>query len=382
MLTIPSPEVQVKEFRLFISMLLISAFSGMYYEAFAQEENVFLHPDKFYKKFFPKLKAKRTRNPLDTLYIKTYPDYLSVGMHVLSPAISLNIDPRSPRGMGVDPASKFRTNIADILGFSATYRFVSAGFAFLMKSGIRTNSDYAKSHYKTATIKYNSKAYALQFKYLRFKGFTDINKFLVQEYIMRPDIVNKEFQFEALYNFSWKKYSYIAPLTFSQRQIKSRAGMLFKAGVYYNQIAGDSTIISPQQQLYYEDFLNIKVIRTLSIKLAPGIGGTLVFLKRIYFSAAAFASFDLYLYKYLQDQNEKVKGKQTFVFVVDGKASLGYQSKRLYTGLIYEVERSSGLMHSIKMNTVRNYIGVELGYRFNTPHVVKQIYKKTMPPGM
>lgn len=357
-------------------------------EVFAQKEkdnvDILLHPDKFYKRFFPRLKIKR--NPPDSLFIKTYPNYLSVGMHVLSPAIRLDIDSRRPKPDGFDPSSKFRTNISDVLGFSASYRFVSVGFAFPLRSGMNTHNDYSPSRYRTATIKYNSAAYSLQFKYLRIQGFTDVNQPNRLDpnpmYTQRPDMFSKEFQFEGLYNFSWKKYSYIAPLTFSQRQIKSRAGFLLKAGVYYNRLSSDSPLIDQRQQQYYDDFNDVKAIQSVSIKIAPGLGGNLVFFKRVYLSIAAFTSFDLYYYKYLKLPDEKVHGKQAFVFVLDGKASLGYQSRRLYAGLRYEAERRAGVFHSMKINTIYSYTGVELGYRFDAPHLVKKVYKKTMPPGM
>jgi hypothetical protein len=349
--------------------------------AFAQNENVFLHPKKFYKKFFPNLKIKR--DPPDSSYIRSYPNYLSVGMHVLSPAIRMDINPRHSHESG---ASKFRTNIADIIGFSASYRFISAGFAVILKSGVRTHDDYARSYYRTATIKYNSSAYSLQFKYLRFRGFTDVNPINSNDpgnrYLRREDMVNKEFQFEGIYNFSWRKYSYVAPFTFSQRQVKSRMGFLLKPGVYYTQLSGDAPLIGTNQQPYYPDFGAIKVMRTLSIKLAPGMGGNFVFLRRYYFSLAAFPSYDLYLYKYLTHTEEKVKGKQDFVLVLDGKANVGYQSKRFYGGLRYEIERRNAVLHNLSINSIYTYLGVELGYRFGAPRIVKKIYKETMPPGM
>jgi hypothetical protein len=369
-----------------ISLFLIMALPHS--EAHAQEkkkrEHVFLHPDKFYKKYFPKLKIKRT--PLDTLYIKTYPNYLSVGMHVLSPSIHKNFTPNGTKPDNVDASSKFRTNISDIVGFSASYRFVSFGFAFLLKSGMNMHHDYAPSRYRTATIKYNSAAYSLQFKYIRIRGFTDINQPGNMEpnpmYAQRPDMVSKEFQFEGLYNFGWKKYSYIAPLNFSQRQIKSRAGFLLRAGAYYDQLAGDSMLLGKQQRPYYNDFDSVTTMRSLSIRIAPGIGGNLVFFKCVYVSMAAFVSADLFFYKYLKNTDAKADGNQRFIFVWDSKVSLGYQSKRLYAGLRYETEFRIGELHNMRMNAAYTYTGIELGYRFDAPSFVKKVYKKTMPPGM
>jgi hypothetical protein len=348
----------------------------------AQErENVLLHPQKFYRKFFPKLRIKR--DPPDTAYIKSYPNYLSVGIHMLSPAIKMDILPKGRSNTGT---SEFRTNIPDIAGLSASYRFISAGFSILMKSGIRAHDDYARSSYRTATIKYTGSANSFQYKYLRFKGLTDVNpsnSFNRSGYVRRPDIVNKEFQFEWLHNFSWRKYSNTAPFTFTQRQVKSRAGFLLKAGIYYTQLTGDSALIGQRQQPFYnEDFTDVRVIRTLSLRLAPGVGGNVVFFRRYYLFLSAFPSYDLYFYKYLNHPEEKVRGKQTFVFVLDGKASLGYQSERFYAGLKYEAESRRASLHHISRHTMFTYVGLEVGYRFNTPRVVKKVYKDTMPPGM
>ena len=260
-----------------------------------------------------------------------------------------------------------------------SYRFISAGFAFLLKSGAQTHDDYAKSRYRTATIKYSSRAWSLQYKFLKYRGLTDINS---KPYTKRSDIINKEFQFEGIYNPGWRKYSYIAPATYSQRQIKSRASILFKTGVFYTQLFGDSAVIAPNQQEYFDDFNDVSVIRTLSVKLAPGAGGTFVFHKHYYLSVVVFPSYDLFFYKYLNHPDEKVKGRQTFVFVLDGEASVGYQSKRLYAGLRYEAERKHASLQSIRTNNVYTYLGVEIGYRFNTPRFVKKVYKSTMPPGM
>src|SRR6187401_3336008 len=111
--------------------------------AFAQKENVFLHPQKFYKKYFPTLRIKR--DTPDTLYIKTYPNYLSASVHLLSPAARYDIMPRNNNLQG---KAAFRTNVADIVGAVINYRYVSVGFAFMLISGMQMNSEYAKSKYR------------------------------------------------------------------------------------------------------------------------------------------------------------------------------------------------------------------------------------------
>ena len=344
-----------------------------------KRENVFLHPKKFYRKFFPKLRIKP--NPPDSLYIKTYPNYLAVSVHLLSPSIRTDISSKKVSPIG---ASKFRTNVADIAGFNMGYRFIAAGFSFLLNSGLQTHSNFAKSDYRTATIKLNGGARSFQFMYLRLKGFTDINSSNSPDpthYVQRPDVLIREFKFEGLYNPSWKKYSYIAPFAFTQRQLKSKIGFLLKAGVYYSQLSGDSALIGRSQRQYFDNFNNVNVIRTFSIKLAPGAGANFVFHKHYNLSFVVFPSYDLCFYKYIATTNEKTNDNQTFIFALDGKASVGYQSKRLYAGLRYELEQKQAALQSIQINSRHTYLGLEVGYRFNTPRFVKKGYKDTMPPG-
>jgi len=375
--------------KIWISILLLLGVLMPMQHAFAQEKKVkdfiLFHPHRFYKKFFPNLEIKRQLP--DSLYIKTYPNYLSVGMHVLSPAIGVNWQPRQTAPGHIQASSKFRTNVSDIVGFSASYRFVSFGFAFLLRSGMNMHTGYAPSRYRTATIKFAGAASTFQFRYIRIQGFTDIgrpdNPVTAPLYRQRRDMIDKEFQFEILHNFHWRKYSYIAPLTFAQRQIKSHAGFLLKAGVYYDQLSGDSTLLAARQKPYYDGLDDARVLRSLSVRLAPGVGTNLVFRKCIYVSLVGFTSYDLYLYKYLTDPDERgVAGKQTFAWWLDGKASMGYHAKRLYAGVRFEAEHRVVDLYNMGLRKTYTYTGIELGYRFDAPGFVQKFYKKTMPPGM
>lgn len=359
-------------------ILALITFCNVHGQDVKDDLKVFLHPDKFYKKYFPHLRLKRV--PVDTSYIKTYPNYLSVGAHVLSPALYLTISPNNFPGVN-NAVLKFRTNVADILGFSASYRNVSAGFALLLNKGLQKHDDYAPSSYHTATIKYNSPIYSLQFKYLKLRGFTDINTDNLP-YSQRTDMVTKEYNFDGVYNFHWKKYSYLAPLTFAQRQVKSHAGFLIKAGVYYKKLSSDYALIGQSKQAYYSGFNDSKGIQTFSIKVAPGVGGNLVFYKRIYLAAAVFPSLNLYFYRYFDSDNEVSGREHTFAFSVDGYASIGYQSQRIYAGLRYEIDGRKIGLDVLTMHLINSYLGLEFGYRFDAPRLIKRFYKKTMPPGM
>jgi len=212
----------------------------------AQRENIFLHPDKFYKKYFPTLKIKK--RPVDTTYIKIYPNYLSASVKLLLPKLYYDISPAERSANHKGAASLFRTNIYSIVGFSAGYRFVTAGFAIALKPADGAGRNYANSIYRTATITYNSSKYNLQFKFIKIKGLTDINGLnaldIESPFAIRKDLTIKEFQVVGIYNVGWKKYSYSTAMDFKERQLKSRMGFLVKAGVYNNQLYGDTCLVS------------------------------------------------------------------------------------------------------------------------------------------
>ena len=356
--------------------------NGLY--AQEKKENVFLHPAKFYQKFFPHLKIKRT--PVDSLYVKTYPDYLSLAAHGLLPKIYLDLNPIGPKGKSKDASSEFRTNVNTIIGFSGSYRFVTAGFAVALKSTPGNQEGYTHTTYRTATVKYNSAKYILQFRFMKLGGLTDVNVLNNQDstkkYLNRGDIIMKEYHFEGIYNFSWKKYSYVAPIDFTERQVKSRIGFLLKAGIYNNQLISDSNLLSIRQRPYFEGFDNIKKMIGYSVKLAPGVGANIIFLRQFYISASVFAPYNLYFNRLYNSANHLVRKEASLQLVLDGTVSVGYQSKRTYVGLRYQAESKGAKLEYISFTTVYSYIGLDVGYRFHTPKIVKNIYKKTMPPGM
>jgi len=345
--------------------------------------SVFLHPKKFYKKFFPNLKIKKP--DIDSTYIKTYPDYLTVGAHLILPDIYVDLKSRSAVEGASGATSNWRTNIGNILAFSASYRFITAGFAMVISSDRKNNQEYAHSSYRTATIKYNGEAFYFQFKFIRTRGFTDVNESnsdSLSRYTKRDDLLVKEYQFEGLYNLSWKKYSYYAPIDYTHRQLKTRVGFMVKAGAYYNELSADTNLLTVKQRAFFEEFDDIRKIRTTSLKLAPGVGANLIFLRRFYMAAAVFLPYNLCVSNYFTKDDNRVHKGTSIAFVLDANVSIGYQSERLYAGLRYQFDSKNVAFYKVDMVSLFSYFGIDVGYRFKAPKVVKKVYKATMPPGM
>jgi hypothetical protein len=346
---------------------------------------IFFHPDLFYAKFLPNLDTTAKPIIIDTNYIRTYKEKLNISLRVFKPTIAVDFVPSSETAGASESSSMWRTNVSHIIGFVGSYRFVSAGFAVQLNNN-KSQTDFARSSYRTATIRYNSTKFYFQFKYLRIRGYTDVNRnndpYGNNQYTQREDIVTKEFQFEGMYNFRWKKYSYHAPSSFTERQLKSNWGPLLKGGFFYNQIKGDSDIVSAKQQAYFGNFNDVHQLRGMTLKIAPGIGATLVLLKNFYFSGACFVAYDIYHYTYFKSEMDKKSSGNSLLLSFDTKLCAGYHSDRFYFGARYEFDSRTGQLDNVTKYTSNHYIGIDIGYRCNAPKLLKKIYKATMPPGM
>jgi hypothetical protein len=355
----------------------------IFFRLHAQEkkENVFLHPDKFYAKYFPHLKIKY--NPSDSNYIKTYPkNYATVAMHLFSPTVYVNMEPNG----ALQASSQFRTNIKTITGFSFSYRHVTAGFALSLLPPVGDPPDYTHTKYRTATIKYKSPIYVLTFKFMKVQGMTDINSFNsidpLQTTVRRPDITIKEYMFEGIYNFNWKKYSYLSTFDYTEGQIKSHLGFMVKAGIYSQQFYGDTNLLSVPQRPYFQGYNNITKVIGYNIKLSPGIGGNLVIKKHFYAAVSIFSPLNLYINRLYSADDKRVHKETSLQWVLDGSASIGYQSKQFFAALRFDLDGRTAALNTVRYSSAYNYIGLDIGYRFVAPRVMKKFYKDTMPPGM
>ncbi len=326
---------------------------------------------------------KKRRFAPDSTYIQSYPQYLTMGMFTIAPSVSMKLETQDPKAEGQNLVSDYRANISNILGFTVGYRGINVAVGFNVPSDNQRNKDLVPSKYNTFSVRLKNPVYYLFFRYSKLQGLTDMNEQnnldTLSRYLSRGDIRLREYVFEGIYNFSWKKYSYTAPLTFLQRQLKSRVGILAKTGISYNELSADSGLVTSRQSPFFDQLNDVSRISGVSIKLAPGFGGNLVFFHRIYLSAALFVAYDLYLYDYTKFSDGSTKSGASFIVVLDGRASLGYQSKRFYIGLRYEVDRRGVKFSKAQLTNEYSYVGLELGYRFKAPGFMNKAYDKIVP---
>lgn len=70
--------------------------------------------------------------------------------------------------------------------------------------------------------------------------------------------------------------------------------------------------------------------------------------------------------------------KYTISAYTDGRASLGYQSKRFYVALKYIGDRIVFYTSDLKYENSLGIVTLDFGYRFNAPGLIKKGYDATL----
>lgn len=324
---------------------------------------------------------KKKKEPLkpDSNYIVSYPDLITVGLFSAAPVMQLKIKPVDDHLEKYE--SDFRGNFSDQVGFSFAYKKISFQFGFKTPFG----SDFDDRKGRTSTtgiaIKVRKPNISYTVEYRRYRGYYDNNS---PDYIprtdtvlVRPDVRYYNVGVNGIYNFSWKKYSYNAPLTYADRQLKSRIGFLAKAGLNYTTISSsDSTLLSSVQTNRFVAFDDVRSINAVLLKAGPGIGGTLVIFKRFYISGNYFFMGNLIGYTYDIEGEDRSPWHLNTNFYTESSIGAGYNSKRLYAGLSLNGDLNVMRIRDARIQTNFATLLITAGYRFDPPPFLKKAYKK------
>lgn len=328
-------------------------------------------------------KGKEKEHP-DSMYIRKYPDYLTIGLHTSAPIMEIRILPEE------DSIGKFtnlyKGNYTSSLGFVFGYRGVN------ILAGFRTAPDPSstvvkgQSSFKNFMVKVRWKAIYVTAYTSRYKGFYDNNTpsnygtlpDSNQQYLIRPDIFYRHWMLSVTGNLTWKKYSYSGPYTYSERQVKSKAGFLLRASGGHIQIKGDSSLVHGTQYAYFSTFNNIEKINAFMVKGGPGVGFTIVIFKRMYISATAFIQASTVFYQYTSDDGAVTRLNTSISSFGEGSLALGVNSKRLFMGIHLNGNSNRIKLTDAKLETSIGSLSLDIGYRFNCPKGLRNLWAKTM----
>ncbi len=318
----------------------------------------------------------------DTNFVISYPQYISLGIYTASPLMQIVVDPVNETYDKY--RSDFRGNFSDLLGFTLAYKSIYIHYAFKTPFGPSEDSRKGRSASTGITLRIRKPRITLAAEYRRYEGYYDNNAPTYvpwdtgSYYYVRPDVHYKNIGVNGIYNFSWRKFSYNAPLTYNERQLKSRIGFLLKGGMNYTTIySSDSTILSSVQTRQFDSYNDISSIHALLLKAGPGIGVNIVIFKRFYFSLNYFVMGNFIEYQYETQDGTHSSWRSNANLYTETTTGFGYNSKRLFAGVSFNGDINIMRVKGASIKTNFASVSVSLGYRFNAPHFLEKGWKDT-----
>lgn len=311
----------------------------------------------------------------DTTYIRSYPDYLSIALFTRAPSVNLRIDTKRS-GTRIN---NFTSNAVGIIGFDLDYKGISVVWGLKGKSDVSSVAQKGKSNYRYLALKIHRHKFFLSASYTSCEGFYDQNTYLKfmgsspsHPYVLRPTLNYLQANLSFLYNINHNRYSYLAPLAYTERQMKSKGGWLLAGGFYYSHIKDKQAIIQhmdPRQGA--RDTLN-KELDAYILKLGFGRGFNVIVFKRIFFNLQAIVSGNLAYINTLGNTNDKHSLSPNIFAEVS--AGLGYNTERFFVGFRVLADRNAMRRNEYKYLNINRFAQINIGYRFNSPKWLNRSY--------
>lgn len=300
--------------------------------------------------------------PLDQ-WIEPMDKYLTLKLTQSSDIETLGVETNTNK-IQLSPNTKTSTRLA----FS--YKFISFSLKYTAKFLPGNDDDLTRGKSKSGGFGFgfNFKHWQQELSYTKTRGYYlentadyDPNWSSGKPYIQFPELVYKNYEGITAYNFN-PNFSVNAIATQSARQLKS-AGSFIPHALYRYYITDDRTVLTGNRFTqkannfefllgagYYYNFV-AKQKFYIALGLTPGVG--------IVFTNLTTRSV-----------SESFQTKQNnAIFRIDGRAGIGYNGQRFFTGAYMRISASSYKQGNTSVVTENDRVVFQgfVGYRLNAP---------------
>ncbi|NPA44772.1 MAG: DUF4421 domain-containing protein [Chlorobi bacterium] len=241
---------------------------------------------------------------------------------------------------------------------------------------------------KTINLVFNlqRRNFGLQFFWLRYSGlyidtldrygvFDDLyQKEFDDAFIIRPDIKLNNIGFQT--NFiANKNFSLNAAFNQTERQKQTAGSFMLLMGANYTSISNneDESLILESQQQYFPRISDLYSLKSISFKVAPGIGYSFIIKKYFNLSATIQAGPNFQSKWYRINTSDRAHFSPWLSFYYEGKVAIGYNGKYFMTNLVYSISQDViGFRKDISdseydcrtnFNFYREFLKLSVGFR-------------------
>ncbi|MDP2723782.1 MAG: DUF4421 domain-containing protein [Bacteroidales bacterium] len=314
------------------------------------------------------MEAQTSRNkPLnyDTNYFKSYTNELTTRLYASVKYANFSVVDQS-----LNKSLNYRVNDKIMLGFGANYSVFGLNIAFNFPFNKWDHNKYGETTYLDLQSHLYLRRYIVDFYLQRYQGFYLDDPISVIEgwpeqdtFPKRPDITIVDAGLTVQYIVNSKKFSYRAAYLQNEWQKKSAGSIIFGASAFYILVRGDSSIIpSNVSPVLFAQGNKFDKMNQLSVGINAGYTYTFVAWKS-FFLAFGLTAGPAFGNITVHETGVKLSNKHEFTLNINalGRASLGYNSKKIYVGVFY---LNQVIGNKMPQENVWNFVNTG-NFRFN-----------------
>ncbi|HCT31489.1 MAG TPA: hypothetical protein DIW31_12360 [Bacteroidales bacterium] len=288
---------------------------------------------------------------------------LNVGMAFRMPIFDFSIHDTKEKSQKI----YYSANVPLTLSASFYYKSLGISISKELTSTVDEAEKYGKTKYTDIQLHYFSKKFGYELYYQKYSGYY-LDNFDVFGYLegdensIRPDIKNQNVGLNVFYVFS-DRYSAKTLFNQSERQKKWNWSVIMMGSLNQLRINSNKNLIPSNEASYYDDDYNYRGGIYNFFTAGVGVAGILPF-HNFYVSETILVGFGL-----SQSENQYLTNRKQGLDVfgkINFKIGMGYNGKRLYTGMNTSMDSTSPMesSSSVRFYTFSGYVEFFLGLKF------------------
>lgn len=239
---------------------------------------------------------------------------------------------------------KYKPNIVGSVGGKITIK----NFTLAYVHALPQPEEFGTTKATNLIFNLQRRTFGLQFFWIRYKGlyldtldrygiFDDMYKKGVDNaFVIRPDIKLNNIGFSTNFIVN-QSFSLNAAFEQTERQKKSAGSFMFLMGANYNSIENNigESLVLPSQQRYFPRTTDLYSLKSISFKVAPGIGYAFI-IKKYFSLATTLQGGPNFQFKWFRiDTSNRTHFSPWLSLYYGGRIAFGYNGKSFMFNLVY-----------------------------------------------
>ena len=236
--------------------------------------------------------------------------------------------------------TKYSPNENFKIGLGFNYKWLGFGLAFNIKPLNNDDSIYGKTENLDLQLNTYTKKWTFDANLSYYSGYfygeikdykNTVNK--ADSVLKRPDITTFSFGGSGFYAFKYDKFSYKASFIQNEWQKKSAGSFLIGGFFSFYGLDADSSLILPEERIYYSTLSDISNLGSLTIGFSFGYAHTLVYQEKCFLSLTLLPGISLQTFSGRSIDNIILEETVQISSRSQGRIALGYNSEKSFAGI-------------------------------------------------